>query len=107
MSSNSISQHERHGVWVPASAGTTLMAYSSSPRPPLTTRHSPFVVPANAGTHNHQGVVLRRRHRTASLNTSGTAYGSLRPCLVPGDWVDGIGVEQGIAYLGERLASWN
>src|SRR3954463_5192083 len=32
---------------------------------------------------------------------------SPRRCLVPGDWVDGIGVEQGIAYLGERLASWN
>src|SRR3954453_5872306 len=32
---------------------------------------------------------------------------SPRTCLVPGDWVDGIGVEQGIAYLGERLASWN
>src|SRR3954469_13886576 len=25
MPSTSISQHERHGVWVPASAGTTLM----------------------------------------------------------------------------------
>src|SRR4051812_8693986 len=32
MSSNSISQHERHGAWVPASAGTTLLAHSSSLR---------------------------------------------------------------------------
>src|SRR3954466_4031574 len=33
MWSNSISQHARHGVWVPASAGTTPMLL---PRPPLT-----------------------------------------------------------------------
>src|SRR3954447_26879142 len=33
MSSNSISQHPRHGVWVPASAGTTPMLS------PLTTHH--------------------------------------------------------------------
>src|SRR3954452_18587788 len=33
MSSNSISQHERHGAWVPASAGTTPMLS------PLTTHH--------------------------------------------------------------------
>src|SRR3954454_7791558 len=54
MSSNSISQHERHGVWVPASAGTTL---TLSPRPPPTTRYPPLVVPAQAGTQSPQGVV--------------------------------------------------
>jgi hypothetical protein len=30
-----------------------------------------------------------------------------RTCLVPGDWLDGIGVDRGIAYLRERLASWS
>jgi hypothetical protein len=33
--------------------------------------------------------------------------GSLRSCLIPQDWVDGIGVNQGISYLRERLGSWN
>jgi hypothetical protein len=27
-------------------------------------------------------------------------------CLVPGDWMDGIGVERGIRYIEERLRSW-
>src|SRR3954463_11346304 len=97
MSSNSISQHPRHGVWVPASAGTTPMLSQLATHPPssprtrgpittgssfaidvvqqhlptraarrvgpcvrrddtdvIPTRHSPPVVPANAGTHNHR-----------------------------------------------------
>jgi hypothetical protein len=41
-SSNSISQHKRHGVWVPASAGTTPMANAPRPRTRVnTTDHSP------------------------------------------------------------------
>src|SRR5437016_11102443 len=31
-----------------------------------------------AGTHNHRRWLLKRSHRTASLNTSDTVYGSLR-----------------------------
>ena len=28
-------------------------------------------------------------------------------CLVPADWLDGIGVERGIGFVRERLVSWN
>jgi len=35
-----------------------------------------YVVPAKAGTHNHWLQLLRESRRTASLNTSDTAYGS-------------------------------
>lgn len=31
----------------------------------------------------------------------------LRACLVPDDWVDGIGVERGIHHVRERLGSWS
>ncbi len=30
-----------------------------------------------------------------------------RRCFVPDDWRDGFGVERGILFLKERLASWN
>jgi hypothetical protein len=30
-----------------------------------------------------------------------------RRCLVPEDWLNGIGVDRGIAYAKERLASWS
>src|SRR6266704_399586 len=36
-----------------------------------------LVVPAKAGTHNHQPVCLRTNRSTALLNRNGTAYGSL------------------------------
>jgi hypothetical protein len=32
---------------------------------------------------------------------------TLRSCLVPGDWLNGIGVERGVCHVRERLASWN
>jgi hypothetical protein len=28
-------------------------------------------------------------------------------CLVAGDWLDGIGVDRGISFIRERLASWS
>ena len=31
----------------------------------------------------------------------------LRLCLVPADWLDGIGVERGVAFVREHLLSWN
>jgi hypothetical protein len=37
----------------------------------------------------------------------GVMLSSLRKCLVPGDWMDGIGVEGGVRYIEERLRSWN
>ena len=30
-----------------------------------------------------------------------------RGCLVPEDWLDGIGVDRGVSYVRERLASWS
>jgi hypothetical protein len=27
--------------------------------------------------------------------------------LVPGDWLDGIGVDRGISFIRERLGSWS
>jgi hypothetical protein len=31
----------------------------------------------------------------------------LRECLIPADWLDGIGVERGVSFVREHLVSWN
>ena len=47
------------------------------------------------------GQIMPREREVVSIHLS-----SLRTCLVPGDWVDGIGVERGVRYIEERLQSW-
>src|SRR3954466_8474478 len=59
MSSNSISQHERHGVWVPASAGTTWCSYHD--------RHSPLAVPPKADVNQ---LLERRKHRVGDVGST-------------------------------------
>lgn len=42
-----------------------------------------------------------------SINHSRSWFWTLLLCLVPGDWLNGIGVDRGVCYVRERLASWN
>jgi hypothetical protein len=63
---------------------------------------------ASADPDPYAAAVMIERAGGSLLSTTGAGvYGSLRAYLVPEDWLDGIGVERGVAFIRERLVSWN
>ena len=64
------------------------------------------VVPANAGTHTPRPY-FGALWQSPFFIMRPCGYGPLRSCLVPGDWLDGIGVERGVAFVRECLVSWS
>ena len=78
-------------------------------------RHQGPGIPRSAERLVCAGVTAMWVGRGHTLRTSSShgpvdirpARSPRRKCLVPGDWLDGIGVDRGIACVRERLASWN